>query len=136
MTPTARTLHECRQRGWIADVTERWIGKAPFAKRKDLFGFIDVLAIDTTTNQLVAIQCTSGSNCSARISKILHECETASLALAKAGVRLEVWAWKKYARKVARRSWRVRVEVIAVLGAASGPHVLSADGSRPRDQLD
>lgn len=112
MTPTARTLYECRQRGWIADVTERWIGKAPFAKRKDLFGFIDVLAIDVDAKQLVGIQCTSGANAAARITKILNECHVAAELLAACNVRLEVWAWKKYQKPVKRRRWRVRVETI------------------------
>ena len=53
-TPTtARTLAECRRRGWIAGVVERRI---PFPKPRgtkiDLFGVIDVVAIIPATGEI------------------------------------------------------------------------------------
>lgn len=72
MTPTARTLAECRKRGWIAQVVEQTIPRT-FIKR-DLFGCIDIVAV--TPEGIVGIQATSnltGGNHGMRVQKILAE---------------------------------------------------------------
>ena len=130
-SPTQRTLAECRRRGWIADVTERWItvpNHPAGGKRKDLFGFVDVVAIgdrtdveeyrhrtfaeslaDDRSRTFVAIQATSGSNGAARVKKIQNECSEALEAWLAAGGIVEVWAWKRYAKPVDRKYWRPRI---------------------------
>jgi hypothetical protein len=90
MSPTARTLAEMRARGYeLVDVVERWL---PFAlERKDLFGVGDVLATGTPGTAIV--QCTSGSNVSARVRKIA---ESAALPiLQRAGIKVLVQGWRK-----------------------------------------
>lgn len=94
-SPTARTLAECKRRGWLAQVVERW---NPHARvRHDLFGFIDVLALDG--EQTIGIQATSTSNLSSRLAKI-HEHENKAAWL-EAGNRILVWGW-------AKRKWRTK----------------------------
>lgn len=68
MTPTQRSLKYLRDQGYRVEVVEKWI---PYIKiRKDLFGFIDLIAIKKGSGTL-AIQTTSRSNVNARVNKIL-----------------------------------------------------------------
>ncbi len=91
MTPTQRTLKVLRERGYVADVVERWL---PHVKvRKDLFGLFDVLAVGA---DVVGVQCTSGSNVSARVEKITGHENVA--AVRKAGIRVLVHGWRKNAK--------------------------------------
>lgn len=73
--------------------------------RKDLFGFIDIVAV-TDTNEIVAYQATSTPNMSARRAKILSECGGDAKAWLQAGGRIVVIGWKEYAERVDRRKWR------------------------------
>lgn len=92
MTPTQRTLAELRRRGYRAAITERW---NPFAKiRQDLWGIVDVLAI--REGETLAVQCTSGSNVSARVQKIADSEATPDLR--KAGWKIVVFGWRKNAK--------------------------------------
>lgn len=92
MTPTSRTLKYLRDDGWTAEVVEKWIPGANI--RKDLFGFIDVMAI--RDDETLAVQVTSGGNVSARIKKI-EDIETLA-AVRKAGWGIEVHGWRKNAK--------------------------------------
>jgi hypothetical protein len=83
----------------------------PAGTRRDAFGYIDILAIDT--DAIVAIQaCTSGRK--AHRDKIT-ECEYA-LAWVKAGGKIELWSWTK--KKVVRGGkavrWTPKIEVITL----------------------
>lgn len=69
ISPTQRTLKRLRESEEypLVQVVERWNA---FAKiRQDLFGIIDLLAIDNKGNT-VGIQVTSYSNIRARVNKI------------------------------------------------------------------
>ena len=69
VSPTQRTLKKLRDSGDypLVSIVERWNA---FAKiRQDLFGIIDLLAIDSKGNT-VGIQVTSYSNISARVKKM------------------------------------------------------------------
>lgn len=103
MSPTARTLAFARKKGWDAAVVERW---NPHAKvRHDLFGVIDVLALDGRAGVL-AIQATTGSNLGARVEKVSAE-PRATRWLASGG-RLECWGWRRVGPRGARKTWAVR----------------------------
>lgn len=92
-TPTARTLKALRSEGHYIDVVERWIGPPGGARvRRDLFGFIDLVAIRGKT--LVGIQATTGSNTSSRITKITTDCRAEAIAWLKTGATIEVWGWR------------------------------------------
>jgi len=64
---TTHTLKMYRKYGYTVWKTEYWCSFS--RKRKDLLGFIDVLAFDE--NEIIGIQDTSVGNMKARIKKIL-----------------------------------------------------------------
>jgi hypothetical protein len=93
-SPTQRSLKTMRDRGYHAEVTEHW---NPFAKiRKDLFGFVDIVAIGG--GETVAVQTTSYSNISARREKILASPLLKELLDAKWSVRIHGWKKAKNGR--------------------------------------
>lgn len=87
--PTQRSLDHLRKAGYVVDVVERWIPHA--RKRKDLFGFIDIMALNGS--ETLAVQTTSASNVAARIRKI-KEHENLD-AVRNAGWRILVHGWRK-----------------------------------------
>ena len=91
-SPTARTLAECRKRNWHAGVVERY--NTFSGKKNDLFGFIDLVALDGQPG-LLGIQATSTPNMSSREKKIRIDCAELAHAWLMAGNRLEVWGWGK-----------------------------------------
>jgi hypothetical protein len=124
MTPTARTLAECRKRGWVAQVVEQTIPRT-FIKR-DLFGIIDVIALvprsclclackvggactlPTVSAHIVGIQATSGTNHAARREKALAESRLK--AWRDAGGKFEIWSWSKAGARGKRKTWTLRTE--------------------------
>ena len=105
MTPTARTLKECRRLGWMADVVERRIPHSFITK--DFLGFIDLIALGD--GKTIGIQTTSGSNHAARVRKVTHERQEAARAWLECGNVLEVWSWHK-----PRNRFLLRREVITI----------------------
>lgn len=109
-SPTARTLAECRKRGWIAQVVERW---SPYARKTlDLFNVIDVVAIAFSVPSgqgILGIQTTSDAHHADRRDKILAEPK--ARAWVEAGGRLELWSWAKRGGAGKRKLWTLRVEV-------------------------
>lgn len=127
ISPTARTLVECRRRGWIAGVVEKNV-QYPKPHKIDLFGVIDIVAIVPAQHDLLgagailAIQATSnnGGTHAARRDKILAE--PRAKAWVDAGGRLELWSWAKQGAAGKRKTWTLRVETYAemVAGASEG----------------
>lgn len=97
-SPTQLTLEKLRKDGWTCEVTEHWNSFARL--RKDLFGFVDVLAVGG--GETLAVQATSYGNVSARIRKIAEHDNIG--AVRKAGWRVEVWGWHKVNNR-----WTVRI---------------------------
>lgn len=88
-SPTQRSLARLRADGYLAEVVERWI---PVVKRRrDLFGFIDILAI--RDDEVVGVQATSASNAAARIAKITDHANVGTVR--RAGLRILVHGWAK-----------------------------------------
>jgi len=114
-TYSARTITECKRRGWIAGNVERRI---PFPKPQgttiDLFGVIDIIACDLSAplgQRTIGIQATSGGTGGAvapHRAKILAEPRARQWL--EAGNRLELWSWAKQGRGKVKR-WTLRVEV-------------------------
>lgn len=99
-SPTQRSLAVMRERGYVADVVEKWIPQA--RKRKDLFGFIDVLCVHKErSGDVVGVQATSGSNVAARVDKIINHDNVG--AVRKGGIRIFVHGWAKRKGK-----WQLR----------------------------
>lgn len=89
--PTKKTRELAEQRGWLIDSAESF---NPYSgRKKDLFGFIDLVALDGKT--IIAIQATSGSNTSARVKKILEDTTKEAEAWIKSGGRILVISWRK-----------------------------------------
>lgn len=107
-SPTQRSLAECRKRGWIAQVVEKW---NPHARvRQDLFNCIDIVAI--TPDGILGIQACAGASHAARAAKMRAEPKT--LAWLKAGAFLTVWSWSKRGPRNKAKHWTLREEVIAI----------------------
>jgi len=88
-TPTARSMAHLRALHWTVGVVEQRIPNTNITR--DLFGFIDLIAI--RGDETLAVQVTSGSNMSARERKIT---EHANLpAVRAAGWRIHVHGWRK-----------------------------------------
>jgi hypothetical protein len=88
-SPTQLSLKKLRADGYIAEVVEKWIPGANI--RKDLFGFIDIVAI--RDGETLGVQTTSKSNMSARIRKI--EDSDFISAIRKANWTIKVHGWHK-----------------------------------------
>lgn len=90
LSPTRQTLDRLRADGWTAAVVEQWI---PGVKRtRDLFGFIDIIAI--RGDETLAVQTTDVSNVSHRLRKIEADEHAAALAAVRAaGWRIVVHGW-------------------------------------------
>lgn len=92
-SPTQRSLKHLRKLGYLAEVTEKTIPRV-FIK-KDLFGFIDILAI--RDGEVLGVQATSGDNVAARVTKIANHDNVG--AVRKANIRIVVHGWRKNAKK-------------------------------------
>lgn len=86
---TQKALKKLRSDGYLVDIVEKTIPKTHI--KKDLFGFLDLLAI--RPGQVLGIQVTSWSNISTRVKKILAH-ENLDIVL-QSGIQVEVWAFKK-----------------------------------------
>jgi hypothetical protein len=99
LSPTARSLAWLRKEGFRACVVERWLPRVE--KRRDAFGFGDVLAAHPVHKIVMLVQATSATNVSARLSKARAIPELA--AWLRSGGTFEVHGWSFQAGK-----WRVR----------------------------
>jgi hypothetical protein len=100
VTPTARSLKKLREEGWVPDVVESY--NAFTKRRKDFFGIADIVALKD--KETLAVQATTDSNISSRVRKI-EDAEHVD-AVRKAGIRIEVWGWRKDPKK---RKWVCRI---------------------------
>ena len=152
MTPTQRTLAECKRRGWIAAVVEKW---NPHARiRQDLFGCIDIVAIvpalppkrctccaymagecmcgawdrdrDST---IIGIQACSGTDHARRRTKALAEPRLK--AWLEAGARFEIWSFSKRGAQGKRKLWQLRAEAVHASDFALAGSSLPAAASEP-----
>ena len=108
MSNVSRTLKTLRDDSYICDIVERY---NPFTKRRnDLFGFIDLIAIKE--NEIIGVQCCSGSSHAAHKKKILAS-EYFPLWL-NAGGKVQLRSWRKVKTKKGGMAtkWKERVEAI------------------------
>lgn len=100
-SPTERTMVYLRKFWSIVEKTEHWNQYS--RRRNDLFGFIDVLAMENSA--MLAVQATSTSNMGARVKKILAS-DKAWHWIQDYNRRIVVMGWKKYTKPVAGLYWR------------------------------
>ncbi len=113
MSPTARSLKYLRDKGYTAEVVERF---NHYSKtRHDLFNFIDIVAIKVD-ERILAIQATSGDNHAARRSK-LHKLENVE-KFKRAGGAVVIHSWSKKVKrnkdgsKAKVKQWSLREEYL------------------------
>ncbi len=105
MSPTQRSLNLMRDSGCsLVETCERW---NPFAKRRnDLFGFVDVLAVQG--DLVIAVQTTTASNMAARLEKIRFLPSVVHW-LRSPSRKLVIHGWAKTGKAGTRKRWTFRV---------------------------
>ena len=101
MTPQQRSTARLRDLGYHVEVVEQTIKTPRMTFKRDLWGFVDLLAV--RENEVLAVQVTSASNVSARVRKITDSPLLAPVRAAM--VRIEVHGW----RKTTEGKWTCRV---------------------------
>ena len=111
---TSRTLAYFRDKGWICDISERWIPnpKHPAGGfRKDLFGFADIVAMDETS--IIAIQ-SCGQAFAEHNRKITENEDVAPMARKwlKRNGRIILIGWRKILKKRGgkQKVWAPRIK--------------------------
>src|SRR5438445_5614490 len=101
MSPTQRSLAHLRRRGALCAVVERFnafVTRPDGGKgvRMDLFGFIDVLAVEPGHRGVLAVQCTRTDDQARRLDKIKSPKVWAKAKVwLQAHNRIEVHGWAK-----------------------------------------
>ena len=92
---TQRTLAELRKLGMTCGMVERFNSHAgKFGIRQDLFGFIDIIALDHSRGVVGVQSC--GTSFSEHKKKLLTEREKEVKDwLSTPGTHLELWGWRK-----------------------------------------
>ena len=96
MTPktiTQQTREYLEAAGMVVDVTEKWIPKSRI--KQDLFGFIDLIALDIAGKRIIAVQCTDNTNFAHRFHKIVGDCRDNARAWVRSGGEIWVMAFYK-----------------------------------------
>lgn len=114
---TQRTLKEIKKKGFRVGIVEKFnhfAGK--FGVRQDLFGFIDLVYLDTERNKIVAVQSTSQNCYGPHRDKIVKDCAEAARLWLECGGLIELWAWRKLKVKRGARKevWKPRIEQIVL----------------------
>lgn len=140
LSPTQRTLAALRDRGMTAAVVEKWNAFAsPFGIRQDLFGFIDVLALDPERpgHGFLGVQCCAGSGLAAHRTKIIVECNQEAFAWVRAGGRIEIWGWRKVKLERGGKAmrWVPRVVQVGYLDLLPKYVKVVVDPAMPPDQV-
>lgn len=112
-SPTTRTNEYFRNLGYTVDIAEHHNTFA--GKKKDLFGFIDIVAIGH--GETIGIQATSTGNVNARVKKILYgdlgkdkepdpTIPERAQEWLRSGNTICVMGWKRYKKRVDNKLWR------------------------------
>lgn len=114
LSNTQRTLRALRARGLVAAIVERWNQYAgPHGIRQDLFGIIDVLALDPQRGVIGIQSC--GSAFSEHFRKLTTEkAQETSDWLSTPGTSLELWGWRKVKLKRGGKAERWTPRVVQI----------------------
>jgi len=95
LSPTQRTLRALRDQGLVCAIVEKFNPYAgPHGLRQDLFGCIDVLALDPHRGVIGVQSC--GQDFSGHKQKLVEErAQEVTDWLATPGTALELWGWRK-----------------------------------------
>jgi hypothetical protein len=120
-SPTVRTNKYYRDLGYTVDIAEHHNTFA--GKKKDLFGFIDIVAIGH--GETIGIQATSTGNVNARYRKITEgflgkdkepdlTIPERALVWLESGNSIVVIGWKKYKKRVDNKLWRPTIRQVTI----------------------
>ena len=113
VSPTQRTIRELRNQGRKCAIVERYNAfVGPHGVRQDLFGIIDVIALDPERGVVGVQSC--GQDFSAHERKFLEErAEECFDWLRTPGTALELWGWRKVKLKRGGKAvrWQPRIRV-------------------------
>jgi len=115
---TQKTLEHLRKEGMTVGVVERHIsfnnGKKGFGFKRDLFGFIDIIAIKDQTT--IGVQSTSYACISAHKVKIIKEKTSDAIKWVRAGHSILIYGWRKVpqVKGSKRMVWRPKIVEITL----------------------
>lgn len=117
LSPTQRTLRELRQQGRVCGIVERWIPRPGRAHgvRVDLFGIIDIIALDPERGVVGVQSC--GQAFAEHERKFFEERAQECIDwLATPGTVLELWGWRKVKVKRGGKAmvWRPRIRTFTL----------------------
>lgn len=122
--PAQRTLEYLRKHGMTAQVVERLIRPPTIPGRftrppfyQDLFGFIDIVALQPTFYGVLGVQTTTVANQASRLTKIADE-PRAQLWLEHAN-RIWVVGWSKKGKRGERKLWTPTVTEVTLENLAT-----------------
>lgn len=109
-TNTQRTLEYLRGQGMRCAIVEHWNS---FARvKQDLFGFIDILALDPHQHRVIGVQCCSDANRAAHKAKIQNA--PAFLDWLDASGIVFLISWGKHGERGKAKRWQAHCEQIQV----------------------
>ena len=115
-SPTQRTLRELKNQGRKCAIVERYNAfVGPHGIRQDLFGIIDVLALDPERGFVGVQSC--GQDFAAHERKMVEEhAEECIDWLSTPGGALELWGWRRVKVKRGGKAvrWQPRVRVFSL----------------------
>jgi hypothetical protein len=117
-SPTARTLDYLRSRGATAQVVEHMIripprnGQPGRVFKRDLFGFIDIVALEPGSEGVLGVQTTDASNLGHRLEKIREE-PRARLWISH-GNRIAIVTWAKRGARGQRKLWTPKITPVTL----------------------
>ena len=113
---TQKTMRSLRDKGLVCAIVEKWNAYVgTHGIRQDLFGIIDILALDPKRG-VVGIQST-GQDFSAHVKKItIDRYQETFDWLSTPGTSLELWGWRKIKVKRGGKAlrWAPRVAVFTL----------------------
>ena len=113
LSATQRTLRALREQGLVCAIVEKWNPYGgPHGIRQDLFGIVDVLALDPRRG-FVGVQCCSGAF-AAHMRKMTEEKAQECIDWLKTpGSVLEIWSWRKLKVKRGGKAmiWQPRIHI-------------------------
>lgn len=116
LTPTQRTLRELRSQGRVCAVVERFNAHiGPHGVRQDLFGIIDVIALDPERGVVGVQAC--GTDFADHERTITEDRAEESIEwLRTPGTVLELWGWRKVKLKrgSAAFRWKPRIRTFTL----------------------
>ena len=111
-----RTIRELKNNGRKCAIVEKWnphVGSHGI--RQDLFGIIDILALDPERGVVGVQAC--GSDFSAHVRKLTEDmAQETEDWLRTPGTSLELWGWRKIKKKRGGKAmvWRPRIQEITL----------------------